>query len=72
MAFNNSNCKVLRLGWGNPTHEDRLGEEFLKNSPAEKDFGVLLDEKFNMSQQPVLHQQRIDQQVEGGDCPPLF
>ncbi|KAF7236378.1 Heterogeneous nuclear ribonucleoprotein M [Varanus komodoensis] len=51
VAFNVDKCKVLHLGHRNRCHKYRLGDKWLESSTFERDLGVLVDCRLNMSQQ---------------------
>jgi len=73
MKFNKGNCRVLLLGRNNPMHQHRLGADLLESGSAERDLGVLVDDRSTMSQQCALAAKKASgiQQVEGGSPPPL-
>jgi len=50
MKSNKGKCKDLHLGRNNPIHQHMPGADHLESSFAEKDLGVLVNTKLNMSQ----------------------
>ncbi|PKU44149.1 rna-directed dna polymerase from mobile element jockey-like [Limosa lapponica baueri] len=51
VKFNQDKYKVPHVEEGNSKHKSRLGRERTESSPEEKDLGVSVDEKLNMSRQ---------------------
>ncbi|RMC14978.1 hypothetical protein DUI87_07157 [Hirundo rustica rustica] len=81
MKFSKGRRQILHLGWGIHECTEGLGSERLESSAMEKDLGVLVDGRLNMSLQcPGSqegefclegHQIQHCQPGRGGDCPAL-
>lgn len=52
--FNNGKCQIGHLGRTNPGWMDRLGSEMLGSSASERDLGILINVKLDMSQQGLV------------------
>lgn len=54
MMFHKGKCRVLHLRRDNCTHQYKLGADLLERNTAEKDLGVMVDNRQTMSQQCAL------------------
>lgn len=61
LKFSNAMCEVLHLGWGNPQHQYRLGEQNrVRAALRRRLLGILADDKLNINQEWVLAAQKAN------------
>jgi len=51
MIFNKSKCRIVHLRWGDPAYTYKLGYKRLESNSTERDLGVWVDGRLNMSPQ---------------------
>ncbi|KAK4825778.1 hypothetical protein QYF61_002341 [Mycteria americana] len=60
MKFNKEECNILHLGKNNPMHQYMLGATQLESNLAEKDLGVLVDARLNVSRQRAFAAKKVN------------
>ncbi|KAK4832366.1 hypothetical protein QYF61_021965 [Mycteria americana] len=69
MKFNKAKCNILYLGWGYHQYQCKLSDEQIESSPLEKDLGIFIDERLDMSWQCALAAQRANHILRSCVCP---
>ena len=64
MRFNKAKCEILHEGSRHTHYQYRLGDESIENRPVQKDLGVQVDGKRDMSQQCALTAQKANLVLE--------
>ncbi|KAJ7411204.1 hypothetical protein WISP_103722 [Willisornis vidua] len=63
MKFNKAKSKILHVSWVNHKPKYKLNRELIESSLVEKDLGVLMYEKLNMTRHCVLADQKAKEIV---------
>lgn len=60
MRFNKGKWRVLHLGRNNRMYQYRIGADLMGRSSAEKDLGLLMNNRLEMSQQCALEAEKAN------------
>lgn len=60
MKFDKSKSWILHVGWSTSGYLYRLGNKMLESNLTERDLGVMVNNKLNMSQQYALDAKRTN------------